>query len=186
MPGPQAIQISTGDTAAGGAQTRALELTIGAPGANLIQNGSFESALAGSWAFNVDSSQGIAATVQQTTSTSVDGQASAQVTVSSAATDPANFGAVQLSQSGLSLQQGQVYRLLFWAKADAARTIRFDIASDGGDTQNYGLDSAITASGNWQQYVIYFQATTTTTQAQLNFYFGDQTGSTWLDAVTLR
>jgi uncharacterized protein (TIGR03437 family) len=171
--GPQTIQVSTS-----GAQTRPLTLTLGTPGANLIQNGSFESALAGTWNFTVNGSQGAAASVQTTTSTSVDGQSSAQVTVTAAATDTANFESVQLSQTGLSLQQGQVYRLLFSAKADAARTLHFGVPGS--------LDSAVTLGTNWQQYVIYFQATATVSAAELDFYFGDQTGNTWLDAVILQ
>ncbi len=177
-PGPQPIQVSTGSSASGGAETRPLTLTMGTPGANLIQNGNFGSALAGAWSFTVNTSQGAAASVQTTTSTSVDAQSSAQVTVSSAATDSANFEAVQLSQAGLSLQQGQVYRLLFWAKADAARTLHFDLKGS--------FDSAVAIGTNWQQYVIYFQATATVAAAQLDFYFGDQTGNTWLDAVILQ
>ncbi len=179
--GPQAIQVSTsvstGNPAAVG-QTRPLTLTMGTPGADLIQNGSFEAALSGTWSFAFNGSQGAAASVQTTSSTSVDGQSSGQVTVSSAATDPANFESVQLGQTGFSLQEGQVYRLLFWAKADAARTLHFEVPGS--------LDSAVTLGTTWQQYVIYFQAAATVSTAQLDFYFGDQTGNIWLDAVILQ
>ena len=181
-PGAQALQISTGSVSAGGAQTRSsLVLMIGAASRNLIQNGSFESALMGSW--NLNSSQGTAATIQRTESTEVDGGSSAQVTVT-AVTSAANIATVQLQHAGFKLQQAQVYRLRFWAKADTARTIRFDV-ENGANFQNYGLDGAATIGGNWQQYVIYFQATASDPAAQLDFYFGDQTGNTWLDAVVL-
>jgi len=185
-PGPQPIQVSTGSTSAGGAQTRSsLVLMIGAAPPNLVQNGSFESALIGTWNFNVDASLGAAATIQRTTSTEVDGVFSVQVTVTSATTNQTNAGAVQLSQMGLPLQQGQIYRLQFWAKADAAQTIAFALAGNGVNSQNYGLNSSVLLSGTWQQYVFYFQTTATDPAAQLDFYFGDQTGNIWLDAVAL-
>jgi len=181
-PGQQPIQISTGNPSAGGAQTSSLlALTIAAPGANLIQNGSFESALTGSWNFNVNTSQGAVATIQATTAASVTGNSSAQITVSSAAPDPANFAAVQLSQTGLSLAPGQIYRLMFWAKSDTPRVLHLDIAGVGNSLAT--SEAAVTSA--WQQYVIYFQTTAAVAAAQLDFDFGDQTGNVWLDGVVL-
>ena len=59
QPGSPAIQVSTGNPSAGGAQTSSLlALTIGTPAANLIQNGNFGSALAGTWSLNVNSCPG--------------------------------------------------------------------------------------------------------------------------------
>ena len=169
--GPQPIEVS-----AGGDHTRSsLVLMLGTAPPNLIRNGSFELALTDTWTFSVDSGLGAAATIQRTTSANVDAGSSAQVSVTSAATNTVNVAAVQLEQAGFPLQQGQVYRLQFWAKADTARTLRFDVAQN----------SAVSLGGNWQPYVVYFQATATDPAARLDFYFGDQTGNTWLDAVIL-
>jgi uncharacterized protein (TIGR03437 family) len=183
-PGQLPIQVSTGNPSSGGAQTSSLlALTIGAPGTNLIQNGGFESALAGTWDFNVNTSEGAAASIQTTAATSPAGSSSAEITVTSAATDAADFAAVQLSETGLSLQQGQVYRFMFWAKADAARTIQLDVADSS--SGNVLTNAAVSVSTAWQQYVIYFQTTGAVAPAQVDFDFGNQTGNVWLDGVVL-
>jgi uncharacterized protein (TIGR03437 family) len=98
----------------------------------------------------------------------------------------ANAAAVQLWPAGFPLQQGEVYRLRFRAKADAVRAIRFAVIQNSGDVHNLGIDSAVTIGSDWREYVIYFRATATDPAAQLNFYFGDQPGNTWLDAVVLQ
>jgi hypothetical protein len=58
--------------------------------------------------------------------------------VTCAASDPANFASVQFSQRGLALtpgqgSPGQVYRLMFWAKAEAPRTLHFDVTNTAAD-----------------------------------------------------
>ena len=178
--GAQPIQIS-----AGGAQTRSnLVLMLSAAGANLVQNGSFESAFTGNWQFSVNASQGAAATLQRTTSTAADGTYSAQVSVTSVGTSNTN---VQLWQGGIPIQQGQVYTLQFWAKADTARTIQMNVGQNGGNFPTYGLNyPALGLGGDWQRYVLYFQATATDPAARLNFYFGAQAGNAWLDNVSLQ
>jgi uncharacterized protein (TIGR03437 family) len=110
QPGSPAIEVSTGNPSAGGAQTSALlALAIGTPPSNLIQNGSFATPLAGTWRLNVNSAQGAAATVQTTMATSpTTGGSSAQISVTSAASDPANYASIQFSQTGLALASGQV------------------------------------------------------------------------------
>lgn len=183
-PGEQPIQVSTGNPTAGGAQTSSLlALTIGTPGANLIQNGGFQAALAGTWDFNVNTSEGAAASIQTVNATSPAGSSSAQITVTSAASNPANFAAVQLSQTGFSLGQGQVYRLMFWAKSDTPRTMHLDVedSNSGSDL----INAAVSVPTAWQQYVVYFQSTGEFAAAQVDFDFGDQAGKIWLDGVIL-
>jgi uncharacterized protein (TIGR03437 family) len=186
QPGSSAIQVSTGNPSAGGAHTSALlTLTIGTTPANLIQNGNFGSALAGTWSLNVNSAQGAAASAQTTTATSAtSGGSSAQINVTSAASDPANYAAVQFSQTGLTLAPGQVYRLMFWAKADSVRTLQLDVANTASGGLVFG--SAVALTTTWRQYVVYFQATAAVTVAQVDFDFGDQTGNAWLDGVVLQ
>jgi uncharacterized protein (TIGR03437 family) len=181
--GDQPIQVSTGKPTAGGAQTSALlALTIGTASTNQIQNGAFEAALAGSWDF-VNTSEGAAARVETVATASPAGSASANITVTSAASTPADYAAVQLSQTGLSLSQGQVYRLMFWAKSDSARTMHLDV-QDRSSGSNL-TSAAVSISTAWQQYVIYFQVTDAVAAAQLDFDFGDQTGNVWVDGVSL-
>ena len=184
--GPQPIQIS-----AGGSQTRSsLVLMVTAAAPNLIQNGSFESALTGNWGLSIDTTTGAVATIQRTTSTATVGSYSLQITVTTAASSSsANaclYCAVQLLQPALHVQQGQVYMLQFWAKADSARTMRLGLTQNGGNYQTYGLSAAVALGGSWQQYVIYFQSTATDPAARLNIFFGDQAGNAWLDNVSLQ
>jgi hypothetical protein len=185
QPGSSAIQVSIGNPSAGGAQTSALlTLAIGTTPVNLIQNGNFGSALAGTWSLTVNSAQGAAASAQTTAATSAtSGGSSAQITVTSTASDPANYAAVQFSQTGLTLDQGQVYRLMFWAKADSVRTQQLDVTNAAGASV---FSSSVALTRTWQQYVVYFQATAAVTAAQVDFDFGDQTGNAWLDGVVLQ
>ncbi len=185
--GPQPIRISAG----GGQTNSSLVLAVSAPHPNLIQNGDFELPLTGSWLSAIDGTTGAAATIQRTTSMTVEGSYSVQVAVTTAAAhtsanSPCLDCAVQFWQTGLALQQSQVYTLQFWAKADTARTMRISTGSAGPPFQNYGLSTAVAIGGDWQRYVIYFQATATDQNGRLTFYFGDQAGITWLDSIVLQ
>jgi uncharacterized protein (TIGR03437 family) len=82
-----------------------------------------------------------------------------------------------LSLSTLPLKQGQIYRLQFRAKSDMPRSVTINIG---------GSNIAVALTRDWQRYVLYFQATDDNARAQLNFDFGNQTGNTWLDGVTLQ
>ncbi len=184
--GPSRIQIS-----AGGAVTRSsLFLMLGPePTSNLVQNGSFETAIAGSWHFAVDPTTGTAAT-QQTSATAVDGTSSAEIAVTAAAahtsaSSPCLPCAVQFWQGGISLQEGHVYLLHFWAQANPGRTMNLAMGQNGGSYASYGLSTTLTIGPGWQEYQMYFQSTSTDPAARLTFYFGDQAGNTWLDAVVL-
>ncbi len=184
--GPQPIKVSAGD-----AQTRAsLTLMMGTRSANLVLNGSFESQFNGDWKFSNDGTTGAAATVQRTTATAVDGSYSVKISVSAAAShasanSPCLHCAVQFWHGGMSILQGGVYTLRFWAKTSGGRTMRVSFLKDGGDFHSYGLSTAVALGTDWQEYVLYFRATETAQDGRVNFYFGDQTGDSWLDATVL-
>ncbi len=185
--GPQPIQIS-----AGSAQTRSsLVLMVGAATPNLIQNGSFESALTGNWQTSIDTTSGVVATVQRAASTAEDGSYSAQIDVSTAATASNSastclYCAVQFFETGLPIKQGNIYQLQFWAKADTSRTMKLNIIQAAAPYNYEGLATAVPIGGTWQQYVIYFQASATDPNGRVTFYFGDQAGNVWLDKVSLQ
>jgi hypothetical protein len=155
-----------------------------APQGNLVRNGSFESPLTGNWNFDC-CQNGAASTVQPTNATAIDGNDSAEIGVSSTG-NPTIYSNVQFWQSGLAFQLGHVYVLRFSAMADSGRTMHLGVSQNGGAYQSYGLSTAVGLGATWQQYLMYFQATTTDPAARLNFYFGDQTGDTWLDDVVLQ
>jgi hypothetical protein len=73
---------------------------------------------------------------------------------------------------------------MFWAKADAARTMHFDVTNTAAGASVFS--SAVALTTTWQQYVVYFQPTAAVPTAQVDFDFGDQTGSSWLDGVVLQ
>jgi uncharacterized protein (TIGR03437 family) len=191
-PGQAPIQIS----ASGSMTSSQLFLTLqAAPQGNLVQNGDFELPLAGNlgsvavsgnWGFTANASQGAAATTQETSSTAAVGNASLQVTVTSAATNTGNYCAVQLGQGGIPFKQGDVVSLQFWAKADAARPLWMNAVQNGGSYPSDGLSGSVQLGGSWQQYLIYFQSTATDPAGRLDFCMGDDAGNVWLDGVVLQ
>jgi len=68
---------------------------------------------------------------------------------------------------------------------DSGRTMSLSVTQNGGTFQNYG-GTVVGLGASWQQYTLYFQSPATDPAARLNFYFGDQVGNTWLDAVVLQ
>jgi len=179
--GPQPIQIATPT-----GKTRSnLVLTVSAAPPNLIQNASFESDLTGTWNLNVDSNHGASATFQRTTSTAIDGTYSVQIDTTAEAAD-ASAAAIQLSQAGIPVQQGQVYTLQFYAKAENPGNVSVDLVQNGGTFKNYGLVVSFPLRTNWIRYVFYFQATGSDPAARFDFNLGDHTGNTWIDGVVLR
>ncbi len=93
---------------------------------------------------------------------------------------------VNLLQAGIALQQGHTYRVQFWAKADTARILRSNIVHSGGSYQGEGFAADRALSSTWQQYFFTFQAIATDQNTQLGFYFGAETGNTWLDGVVVQ
>jgi uncharacterized protein (TIGR03437 family) len=179
--GQSAIQISLD----GVGTSSKLTLTVqGGPQMNLIQNGNFESPLKGTWNLD-DDHNGAVATAQVASSPAASDSDSAEISVSSTGS-PAVYSNVQFWQAGFPVQQGHIYVLRFSAMADAARTMQLNVVQNGGTFQVYGLNSAVGLSTGWLPYVIYFQATATDPVARLDFYFGAETGNTWLGAVVLQ
>ncbi|MCS7177056.1 MAG: carbohydrate binding domain-containing protein [Candidatus Kapabacteria bacterium] len=82
---------------------------------------------------------------------------------------------------------GRLYELSFWARAShAPRRIRFLVYNGEFPYQGLGLsiDTALTAT--WQEYRFRFRASDSAAAARLLFYFGQDTGDVFLDAVQLR
>jgi uncharacterized protein (TIGR03437 family) len=154
----------------------------GVQSVELIQNGGFENPFMGEWDLYVITNQGFAATLDRSTTVVHDGNYSGHISVT--ASGSSNPGGVVLFQPGLPLVQGTTYLLQFWATSSNARTLAF-VITDGGGGQNYGLATSVTSGSAWQLYQIPFQATKSATNGQFGFYFGAQTGDTWLDSISL-
>jgi uncharacterized protein (TIGR03437 family) len=146
----------------------------------LIRNGGFESPVIGTWIEYVD--LGDAATFERTTSTVYDGNYSEHVSVTTAGL----FYGVGLIQTGIPLALGTSYELRFWAKSANTGHTQVGITMDGGDFHSYGLGTTFTLGTGWQLYRATFQASESSPDARLVFYFGEQTGDVWMDDVSLQ
>jgi hypothetical protein len=146
----------------------------------LIQNGSFESPVNGTWIEYVGQGLGAVATFERTTATAHDGNYSEHVSVTTAGP----FYAVGLIQTGIPMIQGTTYELQFWAKSSNIRHTQIGITEDGGDFHSYGLGTTFTLGTDWQLYRVAFQSTESSPDGRLVLYFGDQRGDVWLDSVS--
>ena len=148
---------------------------------DLIRNGSFETPVNGTWIEYLDSNSKAVATFERTTSTAHDGNTSEHISV----TASGQFYNAGLIQTAVPVTQGATYQFQFWAKSTNARRTQVALTMDGGDFHSYGLASTFTLGADWQLYTTTFQATESTADARLVFYFGDQPGDLWLDGVSL-
>lgn len=98
---------------------------------------------------------------------------------------------VQLEQAPITISQGLCYRLAFWGKATASRSVEFQVMRDGGDWRGYGLPVMGQPPPNanlgtaWQRFERTFRATETATDARLTFVLGWASPTVWIDDVTL-
>jgi len=152
-----------------------------APAANLVENGSFEQPLEGTWALWVNTAAGAAATLIRDSTQAAEGASSALITV----TSPSLDWHIDFSQRNRSFQQGTVYDLSFWAKADAPRSIGLSAQKGSPDWRNYGLRRTVNLSTEWKKYSVWFEANETTSESRIQFFIGAETGKVWLDDVRL-
>jgi hypothetical protein len=146
-----------------------------------LRNGSFESPFSNDWLFFVATNQGAAASLQRTSSNTLDGSYLASVSVTAAA----SFTSVQLWQGGLLLTKDASYTLRFWARSSTPRNMHVNVLKDGGDFHDYGLATTAALETDWREYVFNFRALETVADGRLNFYFGEQGGDTWIDSIQI-
>ncbi len=153
-----------------------------APAVNQIDNGGFVTSLTGTWDLQITTGGGAAATVTRDTTDTVEGSASARITITGV--DGTDWH-VDLEQKNRKLQQGVSYDLSFWAKANVAHSITVNSQRNSPDWRNYGLSSKVAIGTGWKQYVATFPANETVAAARIEFFVGAQTGQVWLDDVRL-
>jgi uncharacterized protein (TIGR03437 family) len=151
------------------------------PAVSLLSNGGFESGLS-SWSLNVYNDGQASATAAIDTSISAAGASSAMIHVAMPGTMPWHVG---FEQDGLPLTAGAGYRVQFWARSDAPRSIT--VFSQGGapNYPDYGLSQAVSLTPSWQFFSVSFTAPVTANDGRLEFWVGDQADSVWLDNVAL-
>src|SRR6185312_15305825 len=77
------------------------------------------------------------------------------------------------------------YRLQFWARADAPRSITVFAQSAGPDYVSYGLDDHASLTTTWQLFTFSFISTSTVKDARIEFWLGDLAGTVWIDEARL-
>ena len=145
---------------------------------NLIVNGGFEAGSLSPWILTVG---GQAASVVLDSSKAVAGKDSAHISVPTAA---ASLWQINFQSGTFSLTAGRQYQASFWVMTDTARQI--EVVAQGGVPlwTYYGLTSPIwISSGTWLYYSIPFTATSTASDARLEFWLGGKTSNVWLDNV---
>lgn len=94
---------------------------------------------------------------------------------------------VSLSQPGRNLEDGEVYTVSFWAKANRSRTIKVVTLMDREDKHLVGLNNHITLTEDWRKYSLVFTATQTVTNASMiSFQMGKELGAVDLAGVSMR
>jgi hypothetical protein len=158
-------------------------ITVGQAGdRELMQNGGFEDALAGTWSLWCDTQSGCAATAERDTRFPHSGNAAARITI----TGPGRQGGIEFTQSQRSLEQGRSYRLTFWARASRPMELLVISSKGSPDWDNYGLSQTVPLTTQWQSVSLTFEATGTVQDARIQFLFGGQTGQVWIDEVSLQ
>ena len=147
-----------------------------------LQNGSFENT-GSSWLspWFINSSISDSSTTQDG-STFVDGTHSANNYMPTAG---ANDSAYRLIQTGLNIVNGQTYTIIFWLKADVARTVRARLGQSVSPGSPYGADP-VDVTTAWQKFTWTFTSPVTDSNAQFSFNMGNAAGHVWVDAVSIQ
>jgi len=148
------------------------------PSANLVQNGSFETGL---HHWELGTVRPAQAPVSLDDATSGDGSISAMIEVSVPATW---LEAVQFVQDGISLVEGQTYRVVFWAKASVPRPVGIVLRMSSPPWTEYN-DLLQDVTTSWTRYELSFAAGASSPNATLQFSLGQYASAVWLDGVEL-
>jgi hypothetical protein len=154
------------------------------PTTNLVDNGSFEQPLSGTWSSWVNDTAGAAAIIAIDPATGKQGAASLLADVTNAG--EAVSWHIAAFQSNRSLEKGKLYDLIFWAKADSKHKLTVNIQKGSADWDDYGLSQAFELSQDWVEYTASFESNVTASDARLGINFGSNTGKVWIDDVRLQ
>lgn len=156
--------------------------------ANLVANGSFESAAIRPGAPDAWAASGSREVKQQLTlDTGRDGRRCAKLECAEFGGSGPSAHAMICQVGKVSVRRGQWYRLAFWAKQAGLKSGFVEVAlSDMADWQNGGLAESAQVPSRWQRFEMLFQATrdVAAAKSRLQFWFKG-TGTLWLDDVEL-
>jgi hypothetical protein len=144
-------------------------------GANMVANSGFESGT-GSWQFNRRAGAG---TYTVTTSTKSEGVNSAQLSVTTAASNPWD---IELAQYGKAITAGQTYTVSFWARAASSRSIEV-VAQDSSSPYREYMRRSVPLTTAWTQYTYTFVAPESKSNTFVGIQVGKATGTVYVDNV---
>ncbi len=147
---------------------------------NLLVNGSFESPIIDPW--RTWNNSGCASSLAWQNGDAAVGSACARCDISqTTGTD----WHIEFAQYNRSLVQGVSYDLTFWARSSQPRYLTVSSQKGSPDWRNYGLYQRLAITTNWQPHTATFTATETVSDARVQFFLGETTGTVWLDGVQL-
>jgi len=148
-------------------------------GSELILNPSFEDDL-DQWSNYVRSEDGAEANIEIDPDTVYHGSRSARVTSTSSGTRGWH---IHLKTNEFSVVEGESYRISFFAKSDVDKRVQIEIMEN--NTWYWSGAPQYTPGPDWKKFEFYFTCTKTTDQQIIQFEYGTQTGTFWLDAVSV-
>ena len=148
----------------------------------LLDNGGFESELAGSWRLWCDPKNGSAATAERDTVIKHGGTAAVRIAITAAG----RHGGIEITQSGRTVERGKTYDLAFWARADRPLEVTAVASKGSPNWDNYGLRQGVRLTSQWQAFPLTFEANRTVRDARIQFLCGGATGTLWIDDVSLK
>jgi hypothetical protein len=153
------------------------------PGLNQIENPGFEQLIGQPWHLWADTGSGCAATLTRDTAAAApEGSAAARVDVTASCGD--NWR-IELAQYNRSLVQGTNYDVTFWARSNVTRVVEVSSQKGSPDWDGYGLSQTVDIGPTWKEYTVTFEANTTASDARIQLFLGDASGTIWLDNVRL-
>ena len=148
-------------------------------GEELILNPSFESDLNG-WSTYVRNASGAQATFSIDTDTVLSGSRSLRINSTSTGTEQWH---IHVKSNEFSVENGKSYRIRFYAKSDMEKPVRLEIMEN--QTWYWYGAPEYTPGPAWESFEFYFTCTKTTDQQIIQFEYGTQTGTFWIDSVSV-
>ncbi len=144
----------------------------------LVKNGSFEQNLTG-WSTWINSPT-VTGSFSIDNSVAKNGSKSLKAIV----TKTGEYGwYFQMKTNNFSVEKNGSYKLAFYVKADVEKELQVEIMEN--DTWKYISGPMFTTTADWKLVEIYFTSTFQTNKLIAQFDFGKQSGTFWLDSVSI-
>jgi hypothetical protein len=144
----------------------------------LVKNGSFEQNLT-NWASWINSPT-VQGTFTADNTVAKDGTKSLKANV----TKTGEYGwYFQIKTNNFSVKKNASYKLSFYARAYVEKELYMDIMEN--ETWKYIAGPAFTTSKDWKRYEVFFTSSFQSNKVIVQFNFGKQTGTFWLDSVSI-